>query len=69
MNPPPVIESGEVTEDQVRLLLSLSMSFHGHASVPPGTHALENKADEWMGECFWFPALERDWPHELADPR
>lgn len=60
------IKSGEVSEDQIRLLLGLSMDFHRHTSVPPGTHALVKKAGEWMGEYFWFPALEKDWPPEEA---
>ncbi|MCK6480279.1 MAG: hypothetical protein L6R43_09040 [Planctomycetes bacterium] len=60
------IATGETTPEQVRLLLSLPLSFHRISSVPSGTHALVKKAGEWMGEYFWYPELEKDWPPEEA---
>ena len=63
------MRAGEVSADQVRLLLGLSMNFHRHASVPPGTHALVKKAGEWMGEHFWPPESEEAWPPERPEAR
>ena len=63
------VRAGDVTADQVRLLLSLPGNIHRVGTVPPGTHALLARAGAWLGRPLWYGSPEFAWPPEGPAPR